>query len=230
MFYSMNPTICSIHITIQVELIFSLIITAFLCAFFVYAGNKIKKADPLKRPRGIVLVIEEVLKMEQNYFSTLLPKSCEKTLYPYFMMLAIYLLIANLSGLIGFDSPTSNYSITLTLALITFICIQWAKIKSNGIFSYIKGMLLPPTNILSAIAPLLSLSLRLFGNVLSGTILMSLIYSAIGGLVSFLPIDILSPLITPVLHAYFDVFSGVLQTFIFVTLSSIFISIEMNEE
>ena len=137
------------------------------------------------------------------------------------------MICANLSGLIGFDAPTSNYSITLAITLITFILIQYNAFKKKGGFTYVKELVWPPTNLLSAVSPLISLSMRLFGNILSGTILMGLVYQFTGWLSSFIiPFNFLGPVLAPVLHAYFDVFAGCIQTLVFVTLSSILIAIE----
>lgn len=217
----------NIHITIQVELIFSLIIMFALCVFFVYAGKKVKAADPLSKPKGIVLVCETGVEMIYNYMKSIMPAQFEKNYYPYFAMLFVYLICANLSGLIGFDSPTSNFSITLAITSITFALIQYNAFKKKGGFTYVKDLVWPPTNLLSAISPLISLSMRLFGNMLSGTILMSLVYSFTGWLSGLIaPVNIFGPIIAPVLHVYFDVFSGCIQTLVFVTLSSILISIE----
>lgn len=215
-------------ISLQPELIFSLIIMTALAIFFVYAGKKVMAADPLERPKGVVLVVETGIETVYNYMKSIMPESFEKNYYPYFAMLFVYLICANLSGLIGFDSPTSNYSITLAITLITFVLIQWNALKKKGGLTYVKELIWPPTNLLSAVAPLISLSMRLFGNILSGTILMGLVYSFTGwlsGLIS-VPFNIFGPVIAPVLHAYFDVFSGCIQTLVFVTLSSILIAIE----
>ena len=99
------------HIVIQTELIFSLIIMAMLAVFFIYAGRKIALADATKRPKGLVLVVETGVEMIYNYFKSIMPSRFEKNYYPYFAMLFCYLIVANISGLIGFDAPTSNYSI-----------------------------------------------------------------------------------------------------------------------
>lgn len=217
-----------VSITIQVELVFSLIIMCALAIFFVYAGKKVMAADPLQRPKGVVLVCETGIEMIYNYMKSIMPSQFEKSYYPYFAMLFAYLICANLSGLIGFDAPTSNYSITLAMTLITFVLIQYNSIKKKGGLTYIKELIWPPTNLLGAIAPLISLSMRLFGNILSGTILMALVYAFTGwlsGLIS-VPFNIFGPIIAPVLHLYFDVFSGCIQTLVFVTLSSILIAIE----
>ena len=213
-----------IHIELQVELVFSLIIITALCLFFIYAGKKVMAADPLEKPKGIVLVCETGVEMVYNYMKSIMPSQFEKSYYPYFAMLFVYLIVANLSGLIGFDAPTSNYSITLAMTLITFILIQYNAFKKKGGLTYIKELVWPPTNILSAI---LSLSMRLFGNILSGTILMGLVYQFTGWLSGMiLPVNFLGPILAPVLHAYFDVFAGCIQTLVFVTLSSILIAIE----
>lgn len=216
-----------IHIELQVELVFSLIIITALCLFFIYAGKKVMAADPLEKPKGIVLVCETGVEMVYNYMKSIMPSQFEKSYYPYFAMLFVYLIVANLSGLIGFDAPTSNYSITLAMTLITFILIQYSAFKKKGGLTYIKELVWPPTNILSAISPLISLSMRLFGNILSGTILMGLVYQFTGWLSGMiLPVNFLGPILAPVLHAYFDVFAGCIQTLVFVTLSSILIAIE----
>ena len=218
------------HIVIQTELIFSLIIMAMLAVFFVYAGKKIALADATKRPKGIVLVVETGVEMIYNYMKSIMPSKFEKNYYPYFAMLFCYLLIANISGLIGFDSPTSNYSITLAMTMITFVLIQYNAIKKKGIGAYVKGNLWPPTNIFGTLAPLISLSFRIFGNILSGTILMTLVYQFTGWLSSFIvSVNFLGPVIAPVLHVYFDLFSGFIQTLVFVTISSILIMME-NED
>ncbi len=220
----------NIHIVIQPELIFSLIIIATICLVSIYAGKKIKEADPLQKPKGIVLVCEIGIRSIQDYISSLMPEKFAKNYYPYFAVMCVYLVFANLSGLIGFDSPTSNFSITLAITLITFTLIQYNAIKTKGGWTYIKDLIWPPTNILGTISPLISLSMRLFGNILSGTILMGLVYSFTAWLsYKVIPFNFLGPIIAPVLHAYFDVFAGCIQTIVFVTLSCILIALEAEE-
>ncbi len=219
-----------IHIVIQTELIFSLIIMTAICIFCIYAGKKIQAADPLEKPKGIVLLCEIGIKSIQDYMTSIMPEKFAKNYYPYFAMMFMYLICANLSGLIGFEAPTSNYSITLAITLITFTLIQYNAFKKKGAFTYIKDLVWPPTNLLGAVSPLISLSMRLFGNILSGTILMGLVYSFTGWLSNLiLPVNFLGPIIAPVLHAYFDVFAGCIQTLVFVTLSSILIAIEAED-
>jgi len=136
----------------------------------------------------------------------------------WFFGVFAFILFSNLSGLLGFRAPTADLATTAALALTTFVLIHFMGIfKSKG--SYFKGYLEPmplllPMNIISELATPVSLSFRLFGNLLGGTIIMGLIYS--------LPIYV-KLFIPAVLHVYFDVFAGFLQTFIFVMLSMAFI-------
>ena len=212
---------------IQVELIFSLIISTVLAIFFIYAGKKVKAADPTARPKGVVLVVETGVSAIYNYMKSIMPKKFEKNYYPYFAMLFLWLIVANLSGLIGFEAPTSNFSITLALTIITFVLIQYNAIKKQGLLKFIWGKIMPPTELLSMISPLISLSMRLFGNILSGSILMYLVYSLTGWLSSFIiDFNFLGPIVAPILPAYFDIFAGCIQTLVFVTLSSILIMME----
>ena len=221
----------NIHIVIQPVLVFSLIIMTILSIFFVLVGRKVKVADPTKRPKGVVLVCETGVKMIQDYMETLMPSKFSKNYYPYFAMMFIYIFISNISGLFGFEAPTSNYSITLAITIITFTLIQYNALKTKGVFTYIKDIIWPPTNILGTLAPLISLSMRLFGNIVAGSILLSLIYSFTGYLSQYvINFNFLGPVIAPIFHAYFDVFAGFIQTLVFVTLSSILISLEASED
>ncbi|CVH77357.1 ATP synthase subunit a [Clostridiales bacterium CHKCI006] len=221
----------TVHIVIQKELIFSLIIMGCLSLSFIYIGLKFKKADPLQKPKGILLVVETLVDMVGKYMHSIMPSQFEKNYYPYFAMMFVYLVFSNVSGLLGFEAPTSNYSITLSITLITFTLIQFNAIRTKGGLTYLKDLVWPPTNILGTIAPLISLSMRLFGNILSGSILMSLVYAFTGYLSSFvMSFNFLGPVIAPILHVYFDVFAGCIQTLVFITLSSILIALEADTD
>ena len=138
----------------------------------------------------------------------------------YVEMLMIFILFSNISGLFGLRPPTADFATTFGLALITFVLIEYAWIRYNGI-SFIKDLFQPfpiffPVNVISEFATPVSMSLRLFGNVLSGTIMLGLWYA-------------LMPWFTKVgvpafLHAYFDLFSGAIQTYVFGMLTMTFVT------
>jgi F-type H+-transporting ATPase subunit a len=88
-------------------------------------------------------------------------------------------------------------------------------------------------------APLLSLTMRLFGNALAGWTLMTLLYAALNGIGGTVieaaghamgAGSFVAPIVTPILHAYFDLFSGLIQTVVFLFLSMIFIANEGPED
>lgn len=75
-------------------------------------------------------------------------------------------------------------------------------------------------------APLISLSVRLFANVLSGTIIVSLIYTGLSNILH----GALTPIVAPVFHGYFDLFAGAIQALVFMLLTLLLIQQEIPEE
>ena len=145
-----------------------------------------------------------------------------KNFAPYIGTLLLFIGVANISGLLGLRPPTSDLNTTLGLALMTFVLIHFVGIKTKGIGGYLKGFLEPmpfllPINLMGEIATPISLSFRLFGNILGGLIIMTLMYQALGW-VAVLPIP-------AIFHAYFDLFAGLLQSFIFAMLTMVFVSL-----
>lgn len=199
-----------------VNMYFVIIVLSIL-AFVV--NKKIKKASRDEVPSGLLNVMEILVESIQGLVeSTMGPQNLKFT--PYIFTLMVFLAVANLLGLIGLTPPTSDYSVTLALALITFVLTQyWAFKNSGGLGGYLKSFTEPmafltPINLIGEVGNVISLSFRLFGNIVSGGIIMGLLYGALG---------YIAPVVTPLLHGYFDVFSGLLQTFIFGMLTMIFI-------
>lgn len=140
---------------------------------------------------------------------------------PYIGTLVIYLLSLNLIGIIGIAPPTSNLSVALGLGLSSFLVINYTAIKRNGLVGYAKGfgqpyLLMLPINVMERIMLPISLTLRLFGNMLAATILIEMIYSALGSITIFAEIGL--PIIA---HAYFDLFDGTIQMLVFTMLTMI---------
>lgn len=218
----------------------SLIVILLLCIFVIIVGNKIKKADPLKEPKGLAFIGEYAVSFVDNFVESNMGKKYDK-LKPYFLTLMLMIPSYFLIGLFGLPSPMTNYSIPLAIAFITFILIHANSIRFTK-WKYFKRFVDPfpkfpvflPINILSTFAPLISLSFRMFGNALSGMIIMSLVYYAtelLTGFIIHIPgLNIFGPILAPVLHAYFDLFSAVIQTLVFVYLTAFFIKGEEPDE
>lgn len=156
---------------------------------------------------------------------------------PFAGTLAIYLLPMNLTGLFGFKPPTTDYSVALGIGLISFIVINVFSLKRSGILGYIKSYAKPyafmvPINLIERLIVPVSLSLRLFGNMLAGTIMVELIYKALAYFSSLIKLKIpVLQLIIPIpFHIYFDIFDGVVQMIIFTMLTMIFIKTTSEHE
>jgi F-type H+-transporting ATPase subunit a len=225
-------------LTIQVEVFSILIISGVLGLAFVYLGNKVKQLDPYEKPSGIAGLAVDAVSTLRNVVLGNMGKRGENYA-PYISTIFIFIFISNMSGLLGLPPPTANFSVTLSFGLITWFFIQRASIKSNGFGGYIKGFFEPIVpfvipNIFGQIAPLISLSVRLFGNIIGGGVIMSLLYTFLnylnGILLPWLKLNVLGIIVAPVLHAYFDIFSAFLQAFIFISLTAILTSVEYPEE
>lgn len=209
--------------TFTPEVVNSLIVVVILCIIGFIIGQKAKKADFKKSPKGILLIGEIFVESIQGLVSQTMGKG-NQGFVPYIGSLALFLAFSNLLGLVGLVPPTSNYNVALALALITVTLTHVNNIRFNGVKNYIKGYFEPvaflsPINLLGEIATPISLSFRLFGNIISGVIITSLLYSVFNSISFYV-----APFLTPVFHAYFDVFAGLIQTFVFMMLTMINIS------
>ena len=186
---------------------------------------RIKMKNYKYKPEGSQNVVEFIIESMDNFV-----KSTMTEKYGYFgnwfFGVFTFILVSNLSGLVGLRPPTADLCTTAAITFTTFFLIHFMGIV-KGKSGYFKGYLEPlplllPMNIISELATPISLSFRLFGNILGGLIIMSMVYMA-------LPI-FLSVGIPAVLHVYFDVFAGCIQTVIFVMLSMTFIKDKIPDE
>jgi len=137
-------------------------------------------------------------------------------LAPYMGTLALYLGFANIVELIGLRPPTTYIPTAFALSIITFFLINFYGIRKKGLWGRIRDygkpvVFIAPIKVLTDLAVPVSLACRLFGNILGGLVVMVLIYNVM-------------PLVIPsFLAIYFSLFDGLLQMFIFITLSLAFI-------
>ena len=201
-----------------------LLIITVLIGFAIIANRVIKHADPYKKPGKFLNVIEYAVESVDKLTKTNMGEKHGYKFANYIGTLFIFILFANISGLVGLRSPTADYGVTLALALMTFVLIHYNGFKyqkAKHVTNLFKPIFLSPINIIGEFATPLSMSLRLFGNILSGTVMLGLVYG-------LLPKAIL--LVWPAaLHFYFDIFSGAIQTYVFCMLTMVFISNQFEE-
>lgn len=209
--------------TTQISLI---LVLAAIVIFALFANRAIRKADPKEVPGPFLNFVELIVeKLDGMVVGSMGPKKAPK-FANYVGALFIFILCCNLSGLMGLRPPTADYGVTFPLAVLTWILIQYNGFKYQK-FGKIKALFEPiflffPMNLISEFSTPISMSLRLFGNILSGTVMMGLIYG-------LLP-RVLTLVWPAALHAYLDVFSGCIQTYVFCMLTMCFVSDAIGEE
>ena len=196
----------------------------------LYLTHGIKSDLPLKRKH----ICEVIIGFADN-----LVKSNMGDYFAGFgaFVIAVLMLSAfsSLSSLVGLFPPTSDLNVTAGWAVLVFILITHYKAKAGPV-TYLKGFCEPvpvmaPLNVISEFATPVSMAFRHYGNVLSGTVISVLIATALKGLsnllLGWIPVVGNFPLfqigIPAILSIYFDVFSGILQAYIFATLTMMYV-------
>ena len=223
------------------EVISSLIVMLIIVILAIIIAIQAHFQDPLKKPKGLLLIAEIGVKFFDNFVKDL-TGSALPNFGGFIMGVATYLFIAFIFGLTGLPSPVTYMAVPLSLGLTTFLLIHLISAKFTK-WGYFKRYIDPlpvflPVNLLSMWAPLLSLTLRLFGNAIAGWALLTIVEfslrDASAAIFSFVPSGwneiFLAPIPLAILHAYFDLFSGLIQTVVFISLTAIFIGQEIPEE
>ena len=203
-----------------------LIVLILLTIFSIVAGRKLAKAS--EEPSGFQNVVELIVEMLDKIVDGAMGKNAP-AFYNYIGTVFIFILVSNISGLMGLRPPTADYGVTLPLGVLTFVLIHFNQFKHQKLKDIWVDMCSPlppwlpiwfPINLISEVAVPISLSLRLFANVLSGTVMMALVYGLLGWIATIWP---------AVLHVYFDLFSGAIQTYVFCMLTMTYINNAIGE-
>lgn len=193
------------------------IVSILLIIFFLVTRHKMKNPDQV--PGGFQNFVELIVDMLDSMVTGVMGKEAFRFVN-YIGTIFLFILISNISGFFGLRPPTADFGVTLPLGLMTFVLIQYNNAKKNklgaitGLFKPIP--LLFPINIIGEIATPFSLALRLFGNMLSGTVMMALVY---GLLPIFAKIGF-----PAALHVYLDLFAGAIQTYVFCMLTMVYVN------
>lgn len=191
-----------------------MVILLVLCIFLT-RGLKVKNVS--KRQ----LVAESIVGWLEKFVIGMTGEE-GKAFVPYLCSVLLYIGFANLIGLCGVKPPTKDLNVTAALAVMSIVLVQYAGIHKKGFKGWIKSFTQPmaivtPINILELFIKPLSLCMRLFGNVLGAFVIMELLKSLI-------------PVVLPVPFSfYFDIFDGLIQAYVFVFLTSLYIKEAVEE-
>ncbi len=174
-------------------------------------------------PRPIQVLGELVVATFYQLTEDALDKEQAKKYSPLICALFMFLLLSNWLGIIPhLEEPTKDLNTPLSLGIMGFAIAHYAGIKSKGFKAYINEYFQPmffmmPLNLIGELSKIISISFRLFGNVMGGSIIILV--------VSYLTYSILLP---PMLNAFFGLFVGTIQAFVFTMLTLVYISVQVN--
>ena len=202
------------------EALIQLVVVAVIGILAIWATKDLKRKPEGKKQ----VVVEYIYTTIQNLVDSNMGEEYRNVI-PFIGTIAAFILPMNLLGLIGIEPTTKQYSVALALGLISFFVIQGYAIKKTGVKEYFLSYGHPmafmlPLNIIERIMLPVSLSLRLFGNILAASFIVELVYDGLSKIAWIAQIGLPIPL-----HAYFDVFDGTIQMIIFVMLTMINIKV-----
>lgn len=207
------------QVTINIEvIIMTWVVFGVLIVFGLFAS---RKKEILPRPIQVLgeLVVATLYQLTEDA----LDQEQAKKYSPLICALFMFLLLSNWLGIIPhLEEPTKDLNTPLSLGLMGFAIAHYAGIKSKGFKGYIKEYFQPmffmmPLNLIGELSKIVSISFRLFGNVMGGSIIILV--------VSHLTYSILLP---PMLNVFFGLFVGTIQAFVFTMLTLVYISVQVN--
>lgn len=191
------------------------IMLAFLVASLILTRN-LKVENPSRRQLALELFVTKL----EGAVTNIVGEGGRKYV-PYLTGVLIYIAFANIVGIFGFKPPTKDLNVTVTLSIFSIIIIEFAGVRKKGVGKWLKSFTEPmpvitPINILEIFTRPLSLCMRLFGNVLGAFVVMKLI-------------EFILPIGLPVVFScYFDLFDGLIQAYVFVFLTGLFIGEQLE--
>ncbi|MFC2081677.1 F0F1 ATP synthase subunit A [Candidatus Bipolaricaulota bacterium] len=198
------------------------IVLLVLLALWLRRGLRQPVEDKPNRIQAALDGLMDLLKSQlSNNFAS---ERLATMMFPFISTLFLYVLFANWLGVVPYMmSPTQDINITFGLALMVFLVSHVLAFRLKGARRFFKAFLEPyafmlPINLVGEIAKPLSHAFRLFGNILAGTILVTVI------MVKFAPI-----IVPPVLSIFFGLFFGGIQAFVFAILAVAYINVAVEE-
>lgn len=208
-------TVFTIPLFGGIDVLESVVVTWIIMAVLMAASLLLVRSLKLRKISNRQAALESGISFIYDFFEELLGEE-GKDYIPYLITVVLYIGIANMIGLLGFKSPTKDLNVTITLAVMSIVLVEAAGIRKKGFKGWLLGFAEPmpiiaPINVLELFIRPLSLCMRLFGNVLGAVVVMALIKQ-------------LAPLVVPLPFSfYFDIFDGIIQAYVFVFLTSLYI-------
>jgi F-type H+-transporting ATPase subunit a len=178
------------------------------------------------RMKGIPGPLQRCAELYISAMDKLTRETLETTSRFYFPLVAtmfVFLLLCNWLGIIpGLSEPTKDLNTPLGLGIMGFFLTHTASIRAKGIGPYLKEygepfFIMAPLNVIGEVAKVVSIAFRLFGNIMGGAIIIMVVSSLVKGLI-----------LPPFLYAFFGIFVGTVQAFVFTMLTITYIAVATN--
>ena len=198
----------------------SVAVTWIIMAVLVIVSIFLTRGLKIENPGKVQLVLESAIGWAQDFFEGIIGKQNRRYI-PYLITVLLFLGVSNTIALLGFKPPTKDLNVTAALAIMSMCLIEFSGIRKNGLKHWVKHFASPvpvvaPIMVLEVVIRPLSLCMRLFGNMLAGFVVMELLKTLV-------------PLLIPIpVSFYFDIFDGLLQAYVFVFLTALFMNEEME--
>jgi F-type H+-transporting ATPase subunit a len=206
-------------ITVNLEVVLmTWVVFAALIFFGLMAA---RQPEILPRPLQVAgeLLVGQLYALTEDA----LDKELARKYAPLICALFMFLLLSNWLGIIPhLEEPTKDLNTPLSLGILGFVIAHYVGIKSKGFKTYAKAYFEPmffmmPLNVIGELAKIVSISFRLFGNIMGGSIIILV--------VSYLTYSLVLP---PLLNAFFGLFVGTIQAFVFTMLTVVYISVQVK--
>ncbi|MGL5732586.1 MAG: F0F1 ATP synthase subunit A [Metamycoplasmataceae bacterium] len=213
----------------QPQLITLIYVVIVISVLSIIVYFKVRNIQPDEAPKGIALIAEQYVGVFQSEFSSTTDGKLDRVT-PYIFTLITFLMVGNTSAFLALEPVVTSYSVPLILSIVAWLGIYVFGIIHQRL-SFFKKFL-NPVEWIGQFSPLISISFRIYGNILGGSIMMFLIYYVCSVLWGLIPvvgeINLLGMVVAPWFHMYFDIFGALIQSYIFALLTCIYWSTEIE--
>jgi F-type H+-transporting ATPase subunit a len=217
-----NKTAFTIPVLGGIPVADSVVVSWIIMALLVVISLLLTRKLSVRSPGKAQAALEWAVQFLNNFTKTNIGPHW-RPFAPWLGTVALYIGISNLIGIFGLTPPTKDISVTAALAVMSMLLIYGAQFRYNGPLGGLKKFadpmpLLLPINLMEVIIRPLALCMRLFGNILGAYIIMEML-------------KLVVPVILPaVFSIYFDLFDGLIQTVVFVFLTTLFTGEGIKDE
>ncbi len=217
-----NKTAFTIPVLGGIPVADSVVVTWIIMALLVVITLMLTRKLSVRSPGKVQVALEWAVQFLNGFVKTNIGTHW-RPFAPWLGTVALYIGFSNLIGILGLTPPTKDISVTTALAIMSMLLIYGSQFRYNGLLGGLKKFAAPmplllPINLMEVVIRPLALCMRLFGNILGAYIIMEMLKFVV-------------PVVLPAIFSiYFDLFDGLIQTVVFVFLTTLFTGEGIKDE